>query len=73
MPLFVVEHPIIVLNPNCTATKKVPNLNLFGKLLNDYFPKEIFFPPIEMIIFAGSTPHNSCMTKEAHYHGTLWA
>ena len=67
MPLFLVKHLVITLNPNSSkgnATKKVPNLSLFDKLLRNFFsPKESTFPMITIIV-ANSNP-----TKFMHNAG----
>ena len=38
MPFFMIEHPIILLNPNsptCNVAEKVPNLHFLDKLLKN--------------------------------------
>lgn len=52
MLLFMVEHPILVLNPNLpkrNTTEKMSNHDLLGELLANPFPEECLFP-IETIV-----------------------
>lgn len=61
VPLFLVKHPIITLNPKSpknNATKEVPNLPFLGELLRNSLPKNVW------------TPHNSCIMKVARYQST---
>lgn len=65
MPLFMIEHPIILLNPyrpKSNSSKEVPNLNLLDKLLRNSFPKEGLLPV--KVIVARSSP-----TKLMHDEG----
>ena len=66
VPLSMVEHFIITLNPNGpkrSAPKEVPNFDHFTKLFGDPFPKHHLFP-IKVIIVARFNPtkfmHNEC-------------
>ena len=64
MPLFLVENPIVILNPNhpeCIAAEDVPNLDLLDKVLRDPFPKESLFPMETIIIACSNPPQSSCM------------
>ena len=55
MPLFMIEQPIIALNPNRpknNAMEKMPNLDFSNKLLRNVLPKEGLFP-MKIILVVG--------------------
>ena len=75
MPLFMVEHLIIALNPNCPkggAIEKVPNLNLLDKLLRISFPTEGLFL-VEVVVVAGSHPPQSSYIMNVAHLQAPWA
>ena len=54
MPLFIVVRPIIMLNPN-RPKNNVPNLDLLGKSLRIFFPKEGLLP-VKIVVVALPDP-----------------
>lgn len=58
MSLFMVEHPIILCNPNHPqgdAMKEVPNLDFLEKILRNPFPKKGLFP-MKVVRITNSDP-----------------
>ena len=71
VPLFMIEHFVIMLNPNGpkrNAPKEVPSFNLFAVFFGNPFPNQCLLP-IEAIIIASSNP-----TKFTHnrYSPSPW-
>ena len=57
-PLFLVKNFVIPFDPNepqCDASKEVPYLNLFTKLLSKPFSEQSLFP-MEGLVICGSQP-----------------
>ena len=64
MSLFIIEHFVITLHPNCpkgNISKEVPNFDFLAVLLKNYFSEDGLFP-IEAIIIARTDS-----TKFVHY------
>jgi hypothetical protein len=58
MPLFLVDHPIVMLNPNSTkrnALEDMSNLNLFDNLFRKTFSRKGLFL-VKAIINSGPNP-----------------
>ena len=67
VPLFLIEHPIIALNPNHPkhyVMMEVPNLDSLNKALRYHFPKENLFS-MEIVVVACSNP-TKLMHDEGH-------
>ena len=64
--LFMIEHLVIVLNPNNPkriTTKKVPNFDLLDEFLRGPFPKQGLFP-VKTIIIVSSYPQKFMHDEE---------
>lgn len=74
MPLFLVEHFIIMFNPDGpkgNAPQEVPNLTHFAIFPGEPFPNKCLLP-VEAIVVAGSNPaefmHESCLHVDTTLH-----
>ena len=76
MRLFQTNLAIIIITyyHNCSEYKNVANQTLYDKILDNFFPKELLNPKINMNFYLcqSTLPHETCCqcTKTCKYYGT---